>query len=48
VLDGTNDLSGRLSRIGLRGTTRLTVLRGGKLLDLTAVPEEREGQARAA
>jgi serine protease Do len=48
VLDGTSDLSTRLSRIGSPGSTRLTVLRGGKLLDLTAVPEEREQMARAA
>ncbi len=48
VLVGAGDLSSRLSRIGPQRNTRLTVLRGGKLLDLTAVPEERERLPRAA
>ena len=48
VLHGSGDLSSRLSRIRPRGSTRLTVLRGGALLDLTAVPEEREREVMAA
>ncbi len=48
VVTGSNDLAGRLSRLRPGGSTRLTVLRGGELLDITAVPEERERQRLAA
>jgi serine protease Do len=48
VLSGAGDLRIRLARLGPRRPTRLTFLRAGRLVDLTAVPGEREEVARAA
>lgn len=48
TLQGSDDLRGQLSRLGPRRPARLTVLRGGRLVDVTAVPESRESAAMAA
>ncbi len=40
TLAGTEDLTRRLARLGPHSPTRLTGLRAGRLIDLTAVPEE--------
>lgn len=41
VLDGSEDLARNLAKLGPRRPTRLTVLRAGRLVDMTAVPEEK-------
>ncbi|HEX9016171.1 MAG TPA: trypsin-like peptidase domain-containing protein [Chloroflexota bacterium] len=48
TLRGSDDLQGQLARLGPRRPARLTVLRGGRLVDVTAVPESRESAAMAA
>ncbi len=48
IISGADNLASRLARLGPRRATRITVLRAGRLVDLTAVPTEREGMARAA
>lgn len=48
VLSGSTDLRMRLARLGPRRPTRLTVLRASQLVDLTAVPGEREEMEQAA
>lgn len=48
ILSGSDDLSVRLARLGPHHPAHLTVLRAGRLVDLTAVPGEREEMAAAA